>query len=405
VTGADTPSLGTGRLPSYLPPLSVAIPITIFSLAALALPLATGHTLGLSTAQTTGWLLVLYGIPGVLSLLLTVAYHQPLLVAWHSAVVAFLASLVGHAQYSDLLGATLVGGLLVTALGALGLTHRVARLVPTPVVFAVVAANVLPFVAGIFTALGNEPLVVGGTLVAYFLGRRFFGPRLPPVLPALIVGLALAAATGRFAPLPDGFALPRLEPTRPTFALPVLLAVVPVFVALTALQANLTAGVYLRAEGYAPPMRAIDVATGLGSAAAAFLGPAPICMGSLVTPLTAGAEAGERAVRPWSVYASAAGWIIIALGAGVAAELPAVLPLPLLLAVAGLALVGVLAQTLGEVTRGPLRLGPLFAFAVAASQLSLLGLGPLFWALLLGTAVSLLLEGEALRDGRAGATA
>jgi benzoate membrane transport protein len=329
---------------------------------------------------------------------LTLAYRQPLLVAWHTAVVAFLASFVGQAQYSDLLGATLVGGLLVTVLGALGLTHRVAQLVPTPVVFAVVAANVLPFVVGIFTALGNEPLVVGGTLVAYFLGRRALGPRLPPVLPALVVGLALAAVTGRFASLPDGLSLPLLEPTLPTFALPVLLAVVPVFVALTALQANLTAVIYLRAEGYAPPVRAIDVATGLGSAAAAFLGPAPICMGALVTPLTAGAEAGERAVRPWSVYASGAAFIVIALGAGAAAELPVVVPLPLLLAVAGLALVGVLAQALGEITRGPLRLGPLFAFAVAASRLSLLGLGPLFWALVLGTAVSLLLEGEALRD-------
>jgi benzoate membrane transport protein len=400
VTGVGSPSLRTGRLQSYIPPLSVAVPITIFSLAAIALPLATGHTLALSATQTTGWLLALYGIPGLLSLLLTVAYRQPLFVAWHTAVVAFLASLAGQAQYSDLLGATLIGGLLVAVLGALGLTHRVARLVPTPVVFAVVAANVLPFVAGIFTALGNEPLVVGGTLVAYLLGRRSFGPKMPPVLPALVVGLALAAATGRFAPLPDGLSLPRLEPTQPTFALPVLLAVVPVFVALTALQSNLTAVVYLRAEGYAPPVRAIDVATGLGSAAGAFLGPAPICMGALVTPLTAGAEAGERAVRPWSVYASGAAFILIALGAGVAAELPAVLPLSLLLAVAGLALVGVLAQALGEVTRGPLRLGPLFAFAVAASRLSLLGLGPLFWALVLGTAVSLLLEGEALRDVR-----
>jgi benzoate membrane transport protein len=123
-------------------------------------------------------------------------------------------------------------------------------------------------------------------------------------------------------------------------------------------------------------------------------------MGALVTPLTAGPEAGERAVRPWSVYATGAAFVLIALGAGVAAGLPAALPLPLLLALAGLALVGVLAQALGEVTRGPLRLGPLFAFAVASSGLSLLGLGPLFWALVVGTAVSLLLEGAALREAR-----
>lgn len=390
----------TSRLGRYLPPLAVAVPIAIFSLAAVALPLATGHALALSPERTAAWLLALYGIPGLLSLALTVAYRQPLLVGWHTAVVAFLASFAGRAPYSDLLGATLVAGLLVALLGALGLTARVAALVPAPVVFAVVAANVLPFVVGIFDALGGEPLVIGGTLLAYLLGRRLLGPRVPPVLPALAVGLALAAATGRFAPPPGGPWPPPLAWTRPTFAPPVLLAVVPVFVALTALQANLTAAVYLRAEGWRPPARAIDVATGLGSALGALLGPTPVCMGALVTPLTAGPEAGERAVRPWSVYATGAAFVLIALGAGVAAGLPAALPLPLLLALAGLALVGVLAQALGEVTRGPLRLGPLFAFAVASSGLSLLGLGPLFWALVVGTAVSLLLEGAALREAR-----
>ena len=51
-------------------------------------------------------------------------------------------------------------------------------------------------------------------------------------------------------------------------------------------------------------------------------------------------------------------------------------------------------------SRGPLRLGPLFAVAVASSELSLLGLGPLFWALVVGTGVSLLLEADALRQLR-----
>ena len=163
-------------------------------------------------------------------------------------------------------------------------------------------------------------------------------------------------------------------------------------------RANLTAVVYLRSQGHRPPAGLIDAATGVGSMVAAFFGPAPVCMAALVAPLTAGPEAGEHRLRHWSVYAAGGAFVLIALGAGVAADLPSLLPLPLLVAVAGLALVGVLAQALGEVTRGPLRLGPLFAFAIASSELSLLGLGPLFWALALGKGVSLLLEGEALRD-------
>jgi benzoate membrane transport protein len=123
-------------------------------------------------------------------------------------------------------------------------------------------------------------------------------------------------------------------------------------------------------------------------------------MGALVTPLTAGPEAGERSVRPWAAYAGAAGFLLIALGAGVAADLPTLLPLPLLLAVAGLALLGVLSQALEHVIRGPLRLGPLVAFAVASSTLSLFGLGAAFWALVFGTFTSVLVEGDGLRTFR-----
>jgi benzoate membrane transport protein len=387
-----------GWLRQLAPPLSVAIPITIFATAAIAIPLATSQALGLTANQTGAWLLALYGIPGLLSLGLTAIYRQPLLLAWHTVVVAFLASLAGQVPYTDLLGATVVGGLVVALLGALGLTARIAALVPAPVVFAVVAANVLPFVVGIFEAMGGAPLVIAGTLLAYLLGRRFLTARVPPVLPAVAVGLLLTAVTGQFGTLPASWTPPPFTVLRPTFSLEALLTVVPVFVTLVAFQSNLTAVVYLRSEGYRPPMRVIDVVTGLGSALGSFLGPAPICMGALVTPLTAGPEAGEHERRHWSVYAASCGMMVVAFGAGIAAILPEILPLSLLLAIAGLALIGVLAHALNEMTRGPLRLGPLFAFVVALSGLSLFGLGALFWALVAGAAVSLLLEGDALRD-------
>jgi predicted benzoate:H+ symporter BenE len=60
----------------------------------------------------------------------------------------------------------------------------------------------------------------------------------------------------------------------------------------------------------------------------------------------------------------------------------------------------VLSQALEQVITGPLRLGPLVAFAVASSTLSLFGLGAAFWALAFGTMTSLLVEGETLRTLR-----
>ena len=378
--------------------MTAAVPIAIFSAAAVALPLAAATALGLAAEQTSIWILSLYGIPGLASIVLTLVYRQPLFVAWHTGVVAFIASLGRDIPYPQLLGGMMVAGLAVAALGVLGLTTKVATLVPTPIIFGVVAGNVLPFVVGTFDALGNEALLVGGALLAYLLGRRILSPRLPAILPALLVGIALASATGRVHALPNGWLWPQLSATMPSFSPAAILTVVPVAVPLIALHSNLTAAAYLRTEEYDPPTRAIEVATGAATAIASFFGPSPVCMASLVTPLTAGPEAGERAVRPWAVYAGATAFLLIATGAAVVADLPVILPLPLLLAVAGLALLGILGQALGEMTKGPLRIGPIVAFAVASSTLSLWGLGAAFWAIVFGTITSRLLEGRAVED-------
>ena len=69
-----------------------------------------------------------------------------------------------------------------------------------------------------------------------------------------------------------------------------------------------------------------------------------------------------------------------------------IIPVSLLLALAGVALIGVLLSTLQEAVRGPLVWGPLVTFVIAISKAAYLGLGPLSWGMILGTATSLLLE-------------
>jgi benzoate membrane transport protein len=85
---------------------------------------------------------------------------------------------------------------------------------------------------------------------------------------------------------------------------------------------------------------------------------------------------------------------VVAPVAGVAAGIQSAVPDALLVGVAGLALVGVLAQSLGEITRGPLRLGSLFAIAVTSSSMHLAGFGAALWALVIGMLVTLSLEGQ-----------
>ena len=126
-------------------------------------------------------------------------------------------------------------------------------------------------------------------------------------------------------------------------------------------------------------------------------------MGTFLLPLVAGPEAGERPQRTWSIHSASAGMLAIVLFAGIAAQVPAMVPTTLLLAVAGLVLMAVLGQMLHGALTGPLRSGPLFAFVVAASDLRLWGFGSAFWALVIGMLVTLVLEQRELSQLRGAA--
>jgi predicted benzoate:H+ symporter BenE len=69
-----------------------------------------------------------------------------------------------------------------------------------------------------------------------------------------------------------------------------------------------------------------------------------------------------------------------------------------LLALAGLAIFNIFVGSLENINKSPLIFGPIFAFAVSLSDISLLGFGSFFWGLVLGTLVSWLWEREGLEQ-------
>jgi benzoate membrane transport protein len=171
----------------------------------------------------------------------------------------------------------------------------------------------------------------------------------------------------------------------------------PVLVILITLQSNLPSVVFLRNQEYHPPERMIDTVGGVGTLVGSLLGPTAVSLSLPATALVSGPEAGEHELRHRSVYLASGALVLIGVLAGIAADLPEIIPLPLLLALAGLAVVSVLANALQQIAQGPLLLGPLFAFAIALSKISLLGFGPFFWALVIGTGISVLFERDELQ--------
>jgi benzoate membrane transport protein len=382
----------TPQSANHVPALGAAIPVIVLGVALLSVLLTEAREFALSDRDTAVLVAAAYGVSCLLSLGVARLYRQPFFMIWSSTGVVFLASQAQTFTYRETLGALFVAGLLVFGAGALGLSSRLAALVPAPVVFGVLAGLVLPFVARVFTGVSDDPLLLGAVCCAYLASRCLAPARLPPVLPALVVGLAIAGLTGDLR-WPHGDAvLPPLQATWPVFSLHAMVTITPVVAVLMAALANLSAVVYLQSEGYRPPARGLDMASGLATMLMAFVAASPINLGNFVTPITAGPEAGEHRLRHRSVYIASGALLLVAPVAGVAAGVQAAVPDALLFGVAGLALVGVLAQALGEMTRGPLRLGPLLAFAVASSSMRLAGFGAAFWALVIGMLVTLLLE-------------
>jgi benzoate membrane transport protein len=389
--------LSSDTLRRWLPALGTAIPLIILFIAVLSILLAAAQQMRLSEAETSSWILVVYGLPGLLGLVLVIRYRQPLLLTGNIFVLIFIASLGARLSYPELVGASIVAGASVVLISALGLTGRLAAWIPAPIVLGLLAGAVMPFVSGIFTSLGDAPALVGGAFLAYLLGHRYLGARLPAILPALVVGLAIAALTGELGEVPARSPLPVPTLTTPVFSVHAIATATPVLVILITLQSNLPSVVFLRNQEYHPPERMIDTGSGVGTLVGSLLGPTAVSLSLPATALVSGPEAGEHELRHRSVYLASGALVLIGVLAGIAADLPEIIPLPLLLALAGLAVVRVLAHALQQIAQGPLLLGPLFAFAIALSKISMLGFGPFFWALVIGTGISLLFERDELQ--------
>jgi benzoate membrane transport protein len=387
--------------------VSIAPAIVYFAVLGIVLTAAGPNGLDLTADETSAWIAVLYGLPTLIALVLTIRHRMPLLVTGNIFAIIFFVSLGHQVSFQELVGASIVAGALVLAAALLGLTTLIAEWIPAPIVYGLIAGAVMPFVAGVFTSLstsrdGNPipievPVMVGTAVLAYLLSQRLFGTRVPPILAAFVAGNVVAAVTGQLGSFPTSFSLPSLDIVRPTFDLAAIVTATPVLVALMTVQANIPSAIYLRSQGFRPPETTLNFVSGVGTMVGSFWGPVAVSLALPPVLLTASPEAGPHEIRYRAVFLPASAGLLIAVFASTAAALAVLVPSTLLLTMAGLALLGGLIGAIKEIAKGPLVLGPVFAFAISLSEMTVLGLGPFFWALVLGTFVSLLLEREGWR--------
>lgn len=386
--------------------LSAGLVAAIFGCSGPALIVLDGAVAArLSEGQSVAWLLAIYGIGGLISLVLALRYRQPINGAYSIPGAAMVAASLAVYPFNEAVGAFIMSGIIVLGLGLSGLIGRIMRWLPQPVVMAMIAGALIRFLIGVVWAAEDMPLIVGAAIVAFLIAMRLRSS-VPPVLAALIAGLATAVLSGSLGAAPASFAYVLPEFTSPAFSLDAFLGISIPLALLVIGAENAQATGVLMAEGYRPPVNAMTVASGLGGIAAGFLGGHNANIAGPMTAICASEQAGEdREGRYAATVVNGVLFAAFGLAAGLAVPVILMLPKALIGAVAGLAMVGVVLtafQSAFSKAAGH-QTAAMVALAVAMSNVTLLGISAPFWSLVAGSLVAVVLtpDGMASRGRQA----
>ena len=340
--------------------------------------------LGATPGQTASWIWALGLGMGLTSLGLSLHYRQPVLTAWSTPGAALLVTAGAGVNMAEAVGAFMVCALLITVAGASGVFERAMNRIPQALASALLAGVLARFAFDAFAAAQADLALVVAMFVAYLLGRRAW-PRYA-VPGVLLAGVMMALARGQtdFAAVPWQLATPVF--TLPDFSLAATIGIaLPLFVVTMASQ-NLPGVAAQRAAGYATPVSPVITTTGLATLVLAPFGAFSLGLAAITAAICQGREAHADPARRW-VASAAAGvfYIVTGLLAGAVVGLIAALPKVLVLALAGLALLGTIGAGLAAAMKDDAQREPaLITFVVSASGLTLWGVGPAFWGVLAG---------------------
>lgn len=359
----------------------------------VAIILSVGARGGLSEATLSSWIFGSFFINGLITLLFCTLYRQPLVFFWTIPGTVLVGPALGHLSWPEVIGAFHVTGLLMLVLGLSGWVRRVMQAVPMPIVMGMVAGVFLRFGLGLVHAVRDDAWIAAPMIVAFLAlsASSRWARRLPPLIGALLVGAVAIAVLGRFQPSGEALqvlAQPHL--VAPVFSWRAMVElVVPLAITVLVVQ-NGQGFAVLGAAGHQPPINAITVACGAGSMVAAGVGTVSTCLTGPVNALIS--ASGERHRHYTAGLAVGALALAFGLCAPLFTRLMLATPPAFIGALAGLAMLRVLQTAFTVSFRERFTLGALVTFLVTVADVPIANIGAPFWGLVIGYAVSRLLE-------------
>ncbi len=379
----------------------VAVLVGFTSSVAIVFQAATA--LGATAAQISSWMWALGLGMGLCSLVPSLLWRKPVMVAWSTpgAAVLATAAATGGFDLPQAVGAFLVCAAFITLFGVTGWFERVMDRIPMPIASALLAGVLARFGLDAFVALKSSFALVGLMLATYLVGRRLWARYAVPGV--LIVGTLFALANGQLH-----FGGVQWQLTAPVFVMPqftpaaIISLALPLFVVTMASQ-NLPGVAAIRAAGYDMPISRIITITGVATLLLAPFGAFALNLSAITAAICMGREAHEDPAKRYMATVSCGLiYCVIGLfGAAVTGVLTA-FPRELVVAIAGFALLGSIGGGLALALKDDAHREPaLITFLVTLSGLSLWGIGSAFWGVVAGALALFVQQWRPVRIARA----
>ncbi|WP_029212856.1 benzoate/H(+) symporter BenE family transporter [Arsenicicoccus bolidensis] len=343
---------------------------------------------GLSPQLTASWVWAISVGSGLVCLVTSWWTKQPVMVAWSIPGAALLITSLGDYRSSDAIGAYVVCGVVSVLLGATGLVGRLLQAVPRPITAAVLAGVLFPFALKVAAAVVGQPVVAGGLVLGYLVGRRW-QPRYAVFL-ALATGGVLAVVTGQAQAMAVRLTLTTPTWTTPTWSWDAILGIALPLLIVTAVGQNAPGLIVMHNSGYDADDRLLLGASGVASVLAAPFGSHALNMAAVTAAIATSEESHPDHDRRY-VAGMACGFFYVLGGfaADTIVSLFSAIPAGMLTALAGVALLSPLQASIydtmheGDHHRSVTE-AALITFAVTASGVQALGIVSAFWGLLAG---------------------
>lgn len=341
-------------------------------------------TLNISSLELSSWIWALQMGMGVTCIALSLKYRVPVVTAFSTTGAALLVTALSGLTLPEAIGAFLISGTLLALSGMTGWFEKIMDRVPLSIASAMLAGILARFGMHAFAAMEVQLPLVLGMALAYLLLKRWL-PRYTILLVLLLgTGIALSQGLVHGEAIAFGLTLPIF--TAPEFTWRAAIGVaLPLFFVTTAGQ-NAAGVAVIRAHGYDNAVSPLITVTGITNILLAPFGGFAFNLAAISAAICMGEEAHPDPQKRYlaAIWAGIFHLVVGFFGLTLASLFNA-LPKEMIIAIAGLALLGTIGNSLAAAMKDERqREAALITFLITASGLTLYGIGSAFWGLVGG---------------------